>query len=274
MPGMAAGPVWPWLVAAVLVSGVLVSGAYLLAAAAVRHRGGRWPHHRDGLWCAGVATASAALCGPVAARPGFPAHMTGHVLLGMAAPLLLASAAPMTLLLRTLPVDLARGLTALLRSPPVRVLTHPVTAATLDAGGLWVVYTTGLYAAAAHHGGLHLLVHAHVFAAGYLFTVAVVGVDPMPHRPSRILRAVVLLAFLAAHGILAKYLYAHPPLGVPGGEARAGSEIMYYGGDLVDLVLLIVFCRQWYRATAPRGVARAPRRLWMLPAELRTGDPG
>lgn len=29
--------------------------------------------------------------------------------------------------------------------------------------------------------------------------------------------------------------------------------LMYYGGDIVDLLLVAVFCRQWYRAMAPRA---------------------
>jgi putative membrane protein len=69
-------------------------------------------------------------------------------------------------------------------------------------------------------------------------------------------RAVVLVVFLAAHGILAKYLYAHPPPGVPETQAQAGGQLMYYGGDVLDLVLIAIFCWQWYTATAPARLAR------------------
>jgi hypothetical protein len=70
--------------------------------------------------------------------------------------------------------------------------------------------------------------------------------------------------FLAAHGILAKYLYAHPPAGVL--HAEAGAQLMYYGGDVLDLILIVVFCRQWYTATDPNPPRR---RLWRLPDEIR-----
>jgi putative membrane protein len=90
--------------------------------------------------------------------------------------------------------------------------------------------------------------------------------------------------FLAAHGILAKYLYGHPPAGVPAGAGRAGAELMYYGGDLIDLALIVVFCWQWYRATDPGrrsatvvpriGTVRRLRRPWRLPGEFRTADGG
>ncbi|MEV0901648.1 cytochrome c oxidase assembly protein [Actinoplanes sp. NPDC049802] len=208
---------------------------------------------------AGLATAAAAVTGPLAgaAHHDFTAHMTGHLLLGMIAPLLLVLAAPVTMVLRALPVGAARRLTRFLNSRPVRMVTHPVPAAALNAGGLWLLYTTGLH----HAIGSHPAVHFHVLASGYLFTAAVIGVDPAPHRPGHPVRAAALIGFLAAHAVLAKHLYGHPPPGVPMDEARAGAELMYYGGDLADLVLIVVFCHQWYRAAGAR---------WRLPAELRT----
>ena len=82
-----------------------------------------------------------ALVGPLAdaARTAFTPHMAAHLLLGMAAPLLLVLAAPVTLALRALPVARARTLSRLLRTPPVRAVTRPVVAGTLNAGGLWVL---------------------------------------------------------------------------------------------------------------------------------------
>jgi putative membrane protein len=260
--------------------GVLLclAGGYLAAAATVNRRDGAWPAWRTASWCAGLACAAAAVTGPLATagHHHFTAHMAGHLLLGMAAPLLLVVAAPVTLALRALPTRHARTLSHLLNSGPARVLTHPVTAAALNAGGLWVLYTTSLYQQMAHHAGWQLLVHAHVLAAGYLFTAAIIGVDPAPHRPGRPIRAAVLVAFLAAHGILAKHLYAHPPPGVPQAQAQAGGQLMYYGGDALDVVLIAIFCWQWYAATDPR-TGRPPvvrnRRAWRLPDDIRSRPP-
>jgi putative membrane protein len=161
----------------------------------------------------------------------------------------------------------------------VRVMTHPVTAAVVNAGGLWALYTTGLFRATGEHPWVHLAVHTHVLVAGYLFTAAVIGVDPVRHRPGRRTRAVVLVGFIAAHAILAKYLYGHPPAGLLGGAAREGAELMYYGGDVVDAVLIVALCREWYRATDPRRrtgsvTPRIPntrppgRPPWRLPEEF------
>jgi putative membrane protein len=137
------------------------------------------------LWCTGLGVLAMALLSPLAeaAHHDFTAHMAQHLLLGMLTPLLLVLAAPATLALRALPVPPARRLARLLRSRPVRYLTDPIVAATLDAGGLWLLYTTSLYRMMVNHPAVHLAVHVHVLAAGCLFTFAIVGVDPAPHRP-------------------------------------------------------------------------------------------
>jgi putative membrane protein len=237
---------------------LVVLGAYLAAVTVAAGHGRRWSWWRTGAWCAGLAAAGAAVLGPLpaAAHHDFVAHTAGHLLLGMLSPLLLVLGRPVTVLLRALPVAPARRLSRLLGSTPVRVLTHPVTAAILNAGGLWLLYTSGLYAATRTDEWLHLVVHAHVFLTGYLLTAAVVGGDPAPHRPAFAVRAGALVAFLAAHGILAKHLYAHPPEGVAAGPAETAAMLMYYGGDLIDLVLIVMLCRQRYAATRPGPVVR------------------
>ena len=169
----------------------------------------------------------------------------------------------MTVALRGLPVAWARRLSRVLSTPYVRVVSHPVVAGLLNIGGLWLLYTTPLHAWMHASAVGHLLVHVHVLLAGWVFTAAILQVDPAPHPHGHPLRAGVLVAFLALHAILSKHVYAHPPAGVGVAEAQAGAQLMYYGGDWIDLVLIAVFCLDWYRRTAPvrsgRGgvVARA-----------------
>ena len=257
-------PTWS---VAVTTLALVATAAYLVAAARARGRGRSWPPWRAALWAAGIAAATLAVVGPVAehAHHDFRAHMLGHVLLGMLAPLLLVLAAPVTLVLRALPVLACRRLSAVLRSAAVLALTHPVVAATLDIGGLWVLYRTPLYPAMMHSPVLHVLVHAHVFLAGCLFTLALVGPDPAPHRPGLPLRAAVLVLAIAAHNILTKTIYAYPPDGVPADQAAAGAQLMYYGGAPIEIALLVLLGREWARAqdrrTAParRRSAPAPR---------------
>ncbi|SEG66785.1 cytochrome c oxidase assembly protein [Paenibacillus sp. UNC499MF] len=218
-----------------------------------------WPLRRYLYAFLGITSVAAALAGPLSdnARTDFAAHMTGHLLLGMLAPLLLALAAPVTLLLRSMPVQASRRVAVVMRHRVFGLLSDPLTASFLNIGGLYVLYLTPLYSRMHHSFLLHVLIHAHVFLAGYLFTASLISVDPAPHRKSFVYRAVVLVLALAAHGILAKYLYAHPPEGVAPEQAETGSLIMYYGGDAVDIVLITLFFLQWYKAARPRSAAIA-----------------
>ena len=103
---------------------------------------------------------------------------------------------------------------------------------------------------------LYGLVHFHLLAAGYLFTASIIYMDPVAHKASFPLRAVVLVAALAAHGILSKLIYASPPQIVPKSQAEAGGMLMYYGGDAIDAVLITIFCYQWFVSARPRLTAQ------------------
>ncbi|REE03250.1 cytochrome c oxidase assembly protein [Citricoccus nitrophenolicus] len=252
---------WGWALFDVLVVLALVTAAVGYAACRWAARGrSPWPVRRTEAWYAGLTCAGAGAIGPVAAaaHTSFTAHMLGHLLLGMLAPLLLALGAPVTLALRALPAIRARSLTRLLRSRYVRVITHPVVAAVLNAGGLWGLYTTELYQLM--HGSVLVygLVHAHILVAGYLFTASLVGVDPDPHRASVPVRSAVLIPFIASHSILANWLYAHPPVGVEVADGQAGAQLMYYGGDAVDVVLIVLLFAGWYSATRPKAAVDVP----------------
>ena len=201
------------------------------------------------LAAAGLTTGAIGAFGPLAeaADHDFTAHAVAHLLLGMAAPLLLCLAAPVTFLLRTLPRPVARRLGRLLTIAPMRVLTEPVVAAALNVGGLWLLYTSGLFAAMHSHSALHAMVHLHMVMAGYLFTVSIISVDPLPHRRSYSYRAAVLVAAFAAHDILAKVIYAHPPVGLDPTQVKSGAMIMYYGGDALSIIVMIILCGRWSR---------------------------
>lgn len=251
-----AGFAWTdWLFS---VLGLLAVGLYLFGVwrSDRQRRLRRWPRRRVVSWVFGVVLSAGALVGPLAvlAHENFIWHMAGHLLVGMLGPLLLALGAPVTLLLRALPVRQARRVSRLLRSDLAGFYIHPVTAALLNIGGLWMLYTTNLFSAMHHDHWLHVLVHVHVFAAGYLFTMSMLYIDPVSRRFSYLYRTVVFIFALAGHGILSKFLYAYPPDGVPVEEAQAGAMLMYYGGDAVDLVIIILLFRGWYRSAGPASL--------------------
>lgn len=217
----------------------------------------RWPPYRTGFWIMGILSVSAVLIGPLAnlSHIDFRAHMYSHLLLGMVAPLFMVLAAPMTLLLRTLPVKQARYTTRILRSWPFAILGNPVFTSFMTIGGMYLLYTTNLYMMMQQNMLFHVLVHIHFFIAGYLFTASIIYVDITSHRTSFLFRSCALVLALAAHGILSKYIFAKPPLGVSATHSEAGGVIMFYGGDVVEIVLIFILCFQWYKNTRPRDAS-------------------
>lgn len=240
-----------WILAAPFVFAAI---AYTAAAMSASRRGRAWSWGRSALWIVGVAAAAAGFIGPLAdaAHGSFTAHMATHLLVGMVAPLCLAAAAPATLAMRSLSSVPARRLSRLLRSGLARVLTHPLVAASLSVGGMWLLYLSPVYPLMQRDMLMHLIVMLHVLFAGYLYTVALVPFDPSPHRAGFVLRGAVLVASLAAHGVLAKLLYVDPPPGVTLQDAHAGAQLMFYGGDAVELVLIVLLCAEWYRVSGRR----------------------
>lgn len=250
-PGAAA-----WTVDVALIVPFLVAAAAYVCAMRVADRRGRcWPRYRALPWVLGLAAAALGFVGPLArlGHSSFTAHMAAHLFVGMVAPLLLALALPLTLALRTMAVAPARRLSRMLRSLPVRILTHPLVAALINVGGLWALYLTPVYELMQQAVLVHWLVMVHFLVAGYICTVSLVPMGPSPHRASFTVRSVALVLSLAAHAVLAKILYAYPPAGVTAADARAGSQLMYYGGDVVEFAIMLLLWVQWYRATG-RGL--------------------
>jgi len=231
--------------------------AYLAAAARLRRRGDAWPPARDVSFTAGGAALAYAMLAPLPGGP-FTAHMAQHLVVAMAAPLLLVLARPLTLALRALPPRRPRrALLACAHSRLAGWLVLPPVAAVLDIGGLWLLYRTPLAAAAHHEPLLHAVVQVHVLLAGLLFTFAVCQLDPVRHRWNLAWRGLTLLAAGTAHAILAKSLYAAPPPGTTHTttDVHTAAQLMYYGGDLVELALAAVLATQWYTARRPSGTA-------------------
>ncbi|WP_063788026.1 cytochrome c oxidase assembly protein [Streptomyces sp. NRRL B-1140] len=252
-----------WLPPALLL--LAAAGAYLLLARRARHRNPAlgWSRWRTGWFLGGILLLGVALLPPVApyAHQDFRGHMAQHLLIGMYAPLALVLAAPVTLLLRTLPASRARRLTAVLHSPPARVLAHPSVSLVLSAGGLAVLYFTPLYNATATDPTAHWLLHAHFLLSGCLFAYAIAGPDPAPARPGVRARLVYLGVAIAAHAVISQLMYGgfwvdvHAPVD----QVRGGAEVMYYGGDLAELLLAGALVATWRpepRRAAGRGAGR------------------
>ncbi|MEC5191478.1 putative membrane protein [Arthrobacter sp. MP_M7] len=257
-PQLAAGfdDVLPLLVLAALALGYLV-----LSRRREREPRG-WSRWRTAAFLGGVVTLALGLSPQVSpyAGGGLPGHMYQHLLIGMYAPIGLVLGAPVTLLLRSLPRRQGKRIGRFFRSAPLHVLAHPVTALVLNLGGLAALYFTPLYAAAAREPALHHLVHLHFLASGYLFAWVVAGPDPAPARPSVPARLWVLGAAIAGHAVISQLLYAglFVKVSAPIGELRQAGELMYYAGDIAELLLAFALVSSW-RPTA-RIRRQRPRR--------------
>ncbi|MCC5474609.1 cytochrome c oxidase assembly protein [Streptomyces barringtoniae] len=238
---------------AVLVALLLLgaAGGYLLAARRARRRNAvqGWSPWRSASFLTGLTLLAVALLPPLApaAHSDFRGHMAQHMLIGMYAPLALVLAAPVTLLLRTLPHDQARRVAVFLHSPPARLLVHPAAALTLSTATLAVLYFTPLYNAAMAHPAGHWLLHAHFLASGCLFAHVIAGSDPAPTRPGVRGRLVYLGIAIAVHALIAQAMYGgffidvHAPID----QVQQGAEIMYYGGDIAELLLAGALVATW-----------------------------
>ncbi|MEU8272284.1 cytochrome c oxidase assembly protein [Sphaerisporangium sp. NPDC049002] len=246
--------------AALPVVAVLLAGCYAVLAARRRGESRGWSHWRTASFAAGALLLAAGSLPPPApfAEHDFRWHMLQHLLLGMLAPLGLVLGAPVTLVLRSASPRQRRALAAVLRSSALHAAADPWVALALSVGGLAALYLTPLYRVTAGHPMLHHLVHAHFLLAGCLFAWVVAGPDPAPRRPSVPRRLVVLGVAVAVHATLSQLMYAGILVDIPAPTAqlRGGAEIMYYGGDVAELLLAFAMVSTW--RPARRGRVASP----------------
>ncbi|MET7791857.1 cytochrome c oxidase assembly protein [Streptomyces sp900116325] len=249
---------------------LLLAGTYLFLTLRAR---GRNPVHGSRRWrtvsfLTGCALLGVALLPPMStfAHGDFRGHMAQHLLIGMYAPLCLVLGAPVTLFLRTLPAAQARHLTGLLRSRPVHIVGHPVSALVLSTGTLAVLYFTPLYNTTMDRPDLHWLMHTHFLLSGFLFAYVIASPELASIQSSVPTRLVTLGVAIATHATISQLMYGGFLINVhaPINQVRGGAEIMYYGGDIAELLLAAALVATWrpsrHRSTeANAGLRRSER---------------
>ena len=237
---------------ALIVATLVSVGLAYLGLAALRSREPRgWNPWRTASFAAGIVLLIVGVTRP---GPGdFGDHMVGHLLIGMFAPLALVLAAPVTLVLRSVSPPSGRRIIGILTARPARMLTHPVLLLIANIGGLAVLYFTPLYLLSMSNAVVHDVIHVHFFVVGYLFAWMIAGPDPGPHRPSVPIRLVVLGVAVAGHSIIAQLLYAGVLVdaSLTAAELRDGGTLMYYWGDIAEILLALAMLLTW-RPTRPR----------------------
>lgn len=245
---------------------------YLAGALRLRRRGDRWPWHRTVLWIAGMLLLLWVTNGPINVYEQylFSVHMLGHMLLGMAIPVLLVLGAPITLALRAVRKrdDGSRGvrewLLLVVHSRAAGVITHPLVAAGLFALSLWAFYYSPIlrWATVDHIG--HTWMVIHFLVAGFLFAQVLVGIDPIPRRPPYPLRLLLLLATMAMHAFFGLSLVTGEALLLadwygamgrtwglaPLADQQAGGGIAWSVGEIPTVALAILVAVMWSRSDA------------------------
>ena len=143
-----------------------------------------------------------------------------------------------------------------------RSLTHPLFAAAMFIGSLWVFYYTDLFRWSLYDHIGHEWMVAHFLIAGYLFTLSLVGADPVPYRYPYPFRLVTLIAVMAMHAFFGIAIMMQSGLMVaewfgamgrtwgptPLEDQYAGGGVAWSVGEIPTLILALVVAIQWSRS--------------------------
>ena len=260
---------------------------YLAGVWRLHRRGDKWPVYRTVLWVLGMLLLLWVTCGPVNAYQDylFSVHMLGHMLLNMGIPVLLVPGAPITLALRAIRKrdDGTRGgrewIMWAIHTPFAKVVTHPVFAAAMFIGSLWLFYYSDLFRWSLYDHLGHEWMTVHFLISGYLFVLSLIGIDPIPYRFPYPMRLVTLVAVIAMHAFFGIAIMMQTGLFVaewygsmgrtwgatPLEDQYVGGGIAWSIGEIPTLILAIVVAIQWSRSDE-RAQRRADRHA------DRTGD--
>ncbi|HEX4253172.1 MAG TPA: cytochrome c oxidase assembly protein [Pseudonocardia sp.] len=221
-----------------------------------------WPVRRTVSW--GLAMLALLLAGNSAVAVYgdvlFWVHMVQHLLLIMIAPILLVWAQPVRLVQTSLP-SVGVRLERLLKRRPVRWATAPLTGLALYSALVVLTHLTGFQQISATHSGVRAFELAAYLAYGWLFFFPLLGGELGSWSLPYLLRFLVLALgmgadtltgvalMLTSRPLAPAYAASHPGWG-PGAllDQEAAGAIMWFGGDLLMMILMIVVAVQWGRA--------------------------
>ena len=261
---------------------LVLTVVYLAGVRRLRRRGDAWPPGRTVAWLCGCAAMFAATSSGIG-RYGpamFSVHMAEHMILSMLVPILLVLGAPVTLALRALPAaGRARPpgprewLLTGLHSPLARWLTNPLVTLPLFVGSYYVLYFSGLFAAALPVHAAHVFMNLHFLVTGFLFFWPLIGIDPAPRRLPPAARLGVVFASVPFHAFFGVALMSAGTV-IGGGFYRAlalpwvtdplrdqqlGGGLAWASGELPLVLVVIVLLVQWSRQDE-RSARRDDRR--------------
>ena len=214
----------------------------------------------------GYAILLFAVAGPpeVFSEDMFFAHMTQHILIAMAASVLLLAASPMAAYLWAMPETVRAGLAPSLgKHGWLRginaTLTNPRFALPVFILTLWGWHVPEAYALAIENGFVHLVMHLSMFTTSILFWWPIIGPPPIRSQltyPQRILYLVlvvtptaVLAAIITLSNTVIYTSYLDTPHHftlTPAEDQRIGGLLMWIPGNVVYLATLTTLFLRWF----------------------------
>ena len=251
-----------WQLNSVAVAFVVLLGAWYLTGVvkAGRDRSAeRWPLARTALCFGGLALCVIATCGSIGVydQAFFSAHMLGHLIFVMAAPVLLMAARPLELSLRASnPRNRAR-IERVLNSWAFTIITAPPVA--LASYTLVIVgsHLTGLMDTIMENDWAGQVEHLVYLVIGCQFFLLVLGDAPIRWKLSTPARWLLLAISMAVDTFVGLVLlqgnHAVAMLPVPGlyvnalSDTHTGGSIMWFGGDAIMAAVMIGLVMGWLR---------------------------
>jgi putative copper resistance protein D len=283
-----------WQVDAVaLVLLILWSAWYMTSVAlvAVRHPGTRWPLTRTLLFVAGVLVAAYATCGSIAVfdQALFTAHMAGHLALVMLAPALIVAGRPMRLAVMSSPPRRAERLTRIFEGRVVGTITCPPIALATYSIVIVGSHLTGVMETVMRNTWAGQLEHLVYLLAGMQFFVLIIGDEPIRWRlgaPARWLLLALAMAVDTFTGVV--LMLQTNPIGMlpvsgvsvnPLSDTHTGGAIMWFGGDALMAVLMVVIVMGWLRhvddvEAGEKGWLEQARQATFVERTAELGIPG
>ena len=147
-------------------------------------------------------------------------------------------------------------------SPYARVLTNPFVAAAIFILSLWIFYFTDLVRWAMYDHLGHEWMIIHFLLTGYLFSMSLVGADPVHYRLPYPGRLITLIAVMAMHAFFGIAIMMHEGLLVaewfgsmgrtwgplPLDDQYIGGGIAWSIGEIPTLIVAITVAIQWSRS--------------------------
>ena len=282
-----------WQLDAVAVAVLVLLAAWYVTGVAlrrIRRPGSRWPLHRTVAFFAGLAVCAIATNGSIAVYDQvlFSAHMLGHLALVMAAPALIMVGRPLRLAIESAPPRRAARLQSIATGRVVSLLTAPPVALACYAAVIVGSHLTGVMDHVMRVTWAGQLEHLVYLVAGCQFFILVVGDEPIRWRlasPARWLLLAIAMAVDTFTGIvLMQGTRAVAMLPAPGvhvsalSDTRTGGAIMWFGGDAIMALVMVVLVVGWLRqvderaADDPSWLEQARRST--LAAQTGTADAG